>query len=129
MDAPGAGAEPAFPVRNRIYARLINGMTTNFVWNLYLDHLLLIITQIGTVGTVVSARKDATFDGRTTFSTSVVVGKRDEPTLELAARQLVEALGELGHSKPVTLCLGLRELSPAVVKELVGAVCEDNVFS
>ncbi|GLC35635.1 hypothetical protein PLESTB_000185700 [Pleodorina starrii] len=127
--AEAPGAPSGFPVRNRIFARLINGVTTNFVWNLYLDHLLLIITQIGTVGTVISARQDATFDGRTTFSTSVVLGKRDDPPLELAARQLVQALGELGHSKPITLCLGLRELTPPAVRELVAAVRQDNAWS
>ncbi|EFJ49745.1 hypothetical protein VOLCADRAFT_104190 [Volvox carteri f. nagariensis] len=123
-----AGTQVAFPVRNRIFARLINGVTTNFVWNLYLDHLLLIITQIGTVGTVISARQDATFDGRTTFSISVVLGKREDPTLELAARQLVQQLGELGHSRSITLCLGLRDLSPSSVRELVGAVREDHAW-
>ncbi len=55
LDALG-GLQTGFPVRNRIFARAINGVTTNFVWNMYLDHLLLIITQIGTVGTVFSAR-------------------------------------------------------------------------
>lgn len=54
--AIAAHSPPGFPVRNRIFARSINGVVTNFIWNLYLDHLFLIITQIGTVGTVISAR-------------------------------------------------------------------------
>lgn len=39
-----------------MFARTINGQITNFVWNLYMDHLMLIITQIGTVGAVISGR-------------------------------------------------------------------------
>ncbi|PNW73745.1 hypothetical protein CHLRE_13g571000v5 [Chlamydomonas reinhardtii] len=127
--AIAAHSPPGFPVRNRIFARSINGVVTNFIWNLYLDHLFLIITQIGTVGTVISARQDSTFDGRTTFTTSVVLGKREDPGLELASRQLVEVIGAAGHNKPITLCLGLKEASPALVKELVAAVREDNVWS
>ncbi|KXZ49253.1 hypothetical protein GPECTOR_22g845 [Gonium pectorale] len=123
------GRQQGFPVRNRIFARLINGVLTDFVWNLYLDHLLLIITQIGTVGTVVSARQDTTFDGRSTVSTSVALGKRDSPVLELAARQLVEVIGAHGHRKPITLCLGVKDLSPGTVREIVAAVREDNVWS
>lgn len=44
-------------------------------------------------------RQDSTFEGKTTFSTSVLVGKRDEPLLTIAARQLVE----LAHSKGITM--------------------------
>ncbi|GFR47526.1 hypothetical protein Agub_g9244 [Astrephomene gubernaculifera] len=133
MDGLGATTtnqqQQGFPVRNRIFARLIDGVVTNFVWNLYLDHLLLVITQIGTVGTVIAARRDASFEGRSTYSTSVVVGRREDPGVELAARQLVQALGEMGCSRPITLCLGVRELQPACVRQLVAAVRQDNVWS
>lgn len=44
---------------------------------------------------VLHRRQDSTFEGKTTFSTSVLVGKRDEPLLTIAARQLVE----FAHSK------------------------------
>lgn len=112
-----------------MFARTINGQITNFVWNLYMDHLMLIITQIGTVGAVISGRQDATFDGHTTYSTNVVLGRRDQPGLDLCARQLVELLGRQGHTKPITLCLGLKDLSPATVREVVAAVREDHVGS
>lgn len=45
-----------------------------------------------------SCRQDSTFEGKTTFSTSVLVGKRDKPLLTIAARQLVE----LAHSKGIS---------------------------
>jgi Proteasome assembly chaperone 3 len=35
-------------------------------------------------------RQDSTLEGRSTFSISVLVGRRDEPLLLIAARQLVE---------------------------------------
>lgn len=47
---------------------------------------------------LLSRRQDSTFEGKTTFGTSVLVGKRDEPLLTIAARQLVE----LAHSKGIS---------------------------
>jgi len=45
-----------------------------------------------------SCRQDATLEGKTTYSTTVLIGKRDEPLLTVAARQLVE----LAHSKGIS---------------------------
>jgi hypothetical protein len=44
-------------------------------------------------------RPDASDEGRTTYSTAVLLGRRDEPLLALAARQLVEAAAEAGSTK------------------------------
>lgn len=44
-----------FPVRSLVYGRLVDGKPTDFVWNLYQDHLLLIVTQLGSIGTVIAA--------------------------------------------------------------------------
>ena len=44
-------------------------------------------------------RPDASAEGRTTYSTTVLLGRRDEPLLALAARQLVEAAVEGGYTR------------------------------
>lgn len=44
-------------------------------------------------------RQDSTFEGKTTFSTSVLIGKRDEPLLTVAARQLVDLASSKGNTK------------------------------
>ena len=44
-------------------------------------------------------RRDASAEGRSTFSTQVLLGRRDEPLITLAARQLVELAAEAGNTK------------------------------
>lgn len=46
-----------------------------------------------------SSRPDASAEGRTTYSTAVLFGRRDEPLLTVAARQLVEAAVAAGYTK------------------------------
>lgn len=51
------------------------------------------------LGCLHPCRQDSTFEGKTTFSTSTLVGKRDEPLLTIAARQLVEHAHSKGFTK------------------------------
>ena len=43
-----------FPVKTKLYSRGVCGTSTDFSFSAYEDHLLLIITQLGTSGTVIS---------------------------------------------------------------------------
>ena len=80
------------------------------------------------MGTVISATRDATFDGATTFSASVLMGRRDEPLLPLCARRIIDAASVKGFTKPLIVCLGLKQHSPAVLKEIEKAVAENNAW-
>ncbi|WIA35126.1 hypothetical protein OEZ86_003607 [Tetradesmus obliquus] len=71
------------------------------------------------MGTIIQAKQDATFEGKTTFSTSVLVGKRDEPLLTVAARQLVEHANSKGSTKPLLCCLAFKQHTPETVKQLL----------
>jgi len=77
---------PGFPIRNMIFRRSICDRPTDFCFCLYSNQTLLFVTQIGTAGTILQATQDAAFDGGTTYSTAVLLGKRDEPLLQLCAR-------------------------------------------
>ncbi len=49
-----------------------------------------------------ACRQDASAEAQAngvTYSTNVLLGKRDDPGLELCARQIVEFVGGMGHSK------------------------------
>eukprot|EP00775_Hariotina_reticulata_P004578 gene4578-4832_t len=87
-----------FPVGIKTASVLLGEEPTDIVISTYLDAVVLMVSQLGSVGTVVQARQDATFEGKTTYSTTVLIGKRDEPLLTVAARQLVE----LAHSKGIS---------------------------
>lgn len=119
---------PAFPVKTKIYSTEIQGVHTDFSFSVYVDRLLLIVTQIGSAGTIISASQDSTFDGSTTYSTNVLMGKRDE-LVSLCARRIVETAGKEGYIKPMVICLGLKEHTPQMLKGIEKMVAENNTWS
>lgn len=128
--AQPASASPAgFPVRTKLFTRDIDGVTTTFSYSMYMDQTLMFVTQTGTAGTIISATQDAAFDGTTTYSTTVVLGKRDEPLLQLCARQIVELAGAAGYKKPMLIGLGFKQHSMQLVKQVMQVVSSENVWS
>ncbi|KAH9742245.1 proteasome assembly chaperone 3 [Citrus sinensis] len=89
--------------------------------------LKVIATQIGTMGTILHARKDADISVHPTFSVSVIFGKRDEPMLVACARQLIEHISS-GTSQPLVLSLGLKDHSAETLKGIVSAVTENRLW-
>jgi proteasome assembly chaperone 3 len=127
MDAMGSrgAAGPASssgPGSSLVCSTACMGVRTDLAFNAYEDAMVLVVTQLGTTGTVVAARQDTAFDGSTTYSTSVLMGKRDEPALILCARRIVEDAGQAGYAKPMVICLALKEHSPQMVRAVVQAV-------
>lgn len=128
--AQSASASPAgFPVRTKLFTRDIDGVATTFSYSMYMDQTLMFVTQTGTAGTMIAATQDAAFDGSTTYSTAVVLGKRDEPLLQLCARQIVELAGAAGYKKPMLIGLGFKQHSMQLVKQVMQAISTDNVWS
>lgn len=118
-----------FPVKSRMFSRQIKGQPTDFVFSAYMDRIVLMVSQVGAVGTVVATTSDAAFEAQApTFSTTVVCGKRDEPLMQLAARQIVEQAGSRGCTKPMLICMGLKDHSPETMREVVKAVAADNIW-
>ncbi|KAI8463093.1 MAG: hypothetical protein J3K34DRAFT_445302 [Monoraphidium minutum] len=120
---------PGFPVSVRAAVLDVGGAPIDVVVSKYEDGLFLVASQIGAFGTVMRAKPDATAEGRAlTYSTAVLLGRRDEPLLALAARQLVEAAVEAGNTRPLTLSLGLKEHSLAAIKQLVAGIKEQGLL-
>eukprot|EP00882_Tetradesmus_deserticola_P008435 GHRQ01008894.1.p4 GENE.GHRQ01008894.1~~GHRQ01008894.1.p4 ORF type:complete len:129 (+),score=33.35 GHRQ01008894.1:176-562(+) len=117
-----------FPVAVRTASVEIDGLATDIISNTYLDAVVLIASQLGTMGTIIQAKQDATFEGKSTFSTSVLVGKRDEPLLTVAARQLVEHANSRGITKPLLCCLAFKQHTPETVKQLLAVVKEQQLL-
>ncbi|KAL1538562.1 proteasome assembly chaperone 3-like [Salvia divinorum] len=117
-------SDPAFPVRNTSLCLDINGHKTDIIISSYEDHILVIATQIGSMGTILQARKEGGVTSDPTYSISVVFGKRDEPMLIACARQLIEHISNSGSSKTLVLSLGLRDHSLGILKSIVSAVTE-----
>ncbi|KAJ0704327.1 putative proteasome assembly chaperone 3 [Helianthus annuus] len=94
----------------------------------YDDQFLVIATEIGTMGTIMHARKEEGMLNTPTFNVSVIFGKRDEPMLLACARQLIEHISNSGSSKPLTLSLGLKDHSMEILKGIVSAVIENRLW-
>ncbi|KDP45332.1 hypothetical protein JCGZ_09581 [Jatropha curcas] len=88
----------------------------------------VIATQIGTMGTILHARKEEGVSINSTYSVSVIFGKRDEAMLVACARQLIEHISNSGSSRPLVLSLGLKDHSMETVKEIVSAIVENRMW-
>ncbi len=121
----------SFPIKTKLFQRTLDGVPTDFSFSTYADQTVLFITQIGTAGTIIMASQDAAFDGSTTYSTSVLLGRRDEAAalLQLCCRQIVEAAGAAGYKKPMIIGLGLKIHSMEMVRQIMQAVTSDNTWS
>lgn len=67
-----------------------DGRTASVAVLNYVDRIFVVVSELDTFGTIVSARKDVVLGGGTTYDTSVLLGKRDDPIPEIVARQLCE---------------------------------------
>ncbi|PON69760.1 Proteasome assembly chaperone [Parasponia andersonii] len=119
---------PRFPVANKNLSLEIKGNKTDIVICGYDDHFLVIATQIGTMGTILQARKDEGVLTQPTFDVSVIFGKRDEPMLVACARQLIEHISISGSSRSLILSLGLKDHSAETLKGVVAAVVENRLW-
>jgi len=77
-------------VQHRSVSLEIKGTKTDIVISKYEDTFLVIVTQIGCMGTILAAKKDESVFSDPTYNVSVLFGKRDEPLLLACARQLIE---------------------------------------
>ncbi|KAL7613683.1 uncharacterized protein LOC111876427 [Lactuca sativa] len=121
-------SSPSFPVRYKKLSIDIKESKIDIVICSHDDHFLVIATQIGTMGTIMHARKEEGMLNNPTFNVSVIFGKRDEPMLVACARQLIEHISNSGSSKPLTLSLGLKDHSMETLKGIVSAVIENRLW-
>ncbi|XP_057762141.1 uncharacterized protein LOC130982245 [Arachis stenosperma] len=118
---------PQFPVRHNHLSVVIKGNKTQIIVMSYEDHFQVIATQIGTMGTILHARKEGV-SINPTFNVSVIFGKRDEPMLAACARQLIEKISLSGSSKPLVLSLGLKDHSKETLKGIISAVMDNGLW-
>ncbi|OVA17003.1 Proteasome assembly chaperone 3 [Macleaya cordata] len=117
-----------FPVPHKNLSLVIKGVKTDIVICSYDDHFLVMATQIGSMGTILHARKEEGMAIHPTFSVQVIFGKRDEPMLVACARQLIEQISSSGSSRTLLLSLGLKDHSVETLKAIVSTVIENRLW-
>lgn len=104
----------AFPIRVREYSIELAGEPCNAVSSLYADRVMIVISQLATLGTLVHAEKESLLGGGTTFSIKTLLGSRDDVLPEICARRLIQAINEAGCTLPLLLCIGLKRSSSTI---------------
>ncbi|KAL1365661.1 hypothetical protein HN51_013653 [Arachis hypogaea] len=118
---------PQFPVCHNHFSVVIKGNKTHIIVMSYEDHFQVIATQIGTMGTILHARKEGE-SINPTFNVSVIFGKRDEPMLAACAPQLIEKISLSGSSKSLVLSLGLKDHSKETLKGIISTVINNGLW-
>ncbi|XP_073155751.1 uncharacterized protein [Henckelia pumila] len=84
----------------------------------------VLASQIGSMGTILFARKEEGLAVAPTFNVTVVFGKRNEPMLVACARQIIQYMSDTGSTKALVLSLGLRDHSMETMKAIVSTIKE-----
>ncbi|KAL3684766.1 hypothetical protein R1sor_002788 [Riccia sorocarpa] len=118
----------SFPVKTKRVTADIQGIPTELVLSGYDDSILVLVTQIGKMGTLLHAKKEEVYGGTSTFSINVLMGKRDEPLLQACARQVIEDISNGGGSRPLVLSLGLKDHSAETLKTAVQLIIANKLW-
>jgi len=110
-----------------LHAGLVGGEHTDLVVTQYTDRLFLAVTQVCKLGTICEVRRDKVSKddlglgegvGRLVYSVALLLGQEKEE-VSLLARILAE---RLQLTKPLVLCVGVRDLTPQRVRQLADFV-------
>ncbi|XP_069066022.1 proteasome assembly chaperone 3 isoform X1 [Pleurodeles waltl] len=107
----------------------IRGIRTEVVCTAFEDRILVVATQFGKMGTLVSVTPSVLSNdvGRPSLSTKVLLGK-DEPLTHVCAKNLVTFVSQESGNKPVLLALALKEQSADVVMAVKAVIQRCRVW-
>ncbi|CAL8303094.1 unnamed protein product [Merluccius merluccius] len=104
-------------IKSRQTEKEINGIRTQVVCTEFSDHIFVVLTQYGKIGTLVLVTPDSKSSDVSTpmFSTKVLMGK-DEPLTHVCAKNLATPVSQEAGNRPVLLGLALKDSSIEAVK-------------
>ncbi|XP_077172825.1 proteasome assembly chaperone 3 [Paroedura picta] len=98
---------------------VVRGIRTEVVCTAFANTLLVVVTQYGKMGTLVSVEPDVVADGmsKPLITTKVLLGE-DEPLVHICARHLVTSVSQEAGNKSVLLAMALKDKSVEGIQTL-----------
>jgi hypothetical protein len=105
----------------------VMGVDTDCFVQLFGDHIVLGVSQLGggKIGTFVSCQVEETvMDNTTRFNVNVLLGKRDDPLVQVYARRITEKIAAMRASRadicpPVLLGISITRTDPEMFTSLI----------
>ncbi|XP_053550350.1 proteasome assembly chaperone 3 [Bombina bombina] len=117
MNSSARDIKPA--VVSKQAEEVINGVSTQVVCSAFSNHILVVVTQYGKMGTLVSVTPNVVSGdiGTPSLTTKVLLGP-DEPVIHVCAKHLVTFVSQESKNKPILLALALKDKSVDTIKLL-----------
>lgn len=99
--------EQGFPLRKESTVE-IDGITTEIICTNYSDKIMVNISQMDKFGSIISAFSETTGESGKLYHIQNLLGRRDDPLLNIYARQIIENISEVSD-KPLILTISLKD--------------------
>ncbi|KAM6423702.1 proteasome assembly chaperone 3 isoform 1-T6 [Liasis olivaceus] len=108
---------------------VVRGIPTEVVCTAFGATILVVVTQYGKMGTLVSVEPDAVPEGisRPLWTTKVLLGK-DEPLVHIFAKHLVTSVSQEAGNKAVLLAMALKDKSLEGIRTLQELILRCRVW-
>ncbi|XP_074512161.1 proteasome assembly chaperone 3 [Sebastes fasciatus] len=99
-------------IKTRQTEKEVNGISTQVVCTEFSNYILVVLTQYGKMGTLISVTPDSRSNdiSKPTFTTKILLGK-DEPLTHVCAKNLATFVSQEAGNRPVLLGLALKDSS------------------
>jgi hypothetical protein len=114
------------PLHTKSIAASIDGVPTDFVTIEFRDRFLVLITQFQKIGSLATIEHDMSGDGNHVFSSTGLLGRRDDPMTDLCGRHLGATIAETSD-KPVLLSLSLRNSDTVTLRAVLKVLERDDI--
>ncbi|XP_007903939.2 proteasome assembly chaperone 3 isoform X1 [Callorhinchus milii] len=106
-------------IQSKQTSEVIEGNLTEVVCTAFGDHIFVMVTQFGKMGTLISLTPTLVENefGKALFSTKILMGK-EEPLMHVYAKHLVTFVSEESGNKSVLLALALKDPTLSSVKSM-----------
>ncbi|XP_070617465.1 proteasome assembly chaperone 3 [Erythrolamprus reginae] len=108
---------------------VVCGIPTEVVCSAFGPTILVVVTQYGKMGTLVSVEPETVPDGisRALWTTKVLLGK-DEPLVHISAKHLVTSVSQEAGNKTVLLAMALKDKSMEGIRTLKELIHQCRVW-